>query len=230
MRTTLARLLDELHTGSAHEALRRTFGLARLAEQGHSGLADALMQTRAAFHAEVTRPGRRGSTRTADDAEQESRRSLAGAVRKVVGSAVVDPDEPMPVDPCEDPFAALDRPYPVQCGGSAVGVEPWTCRWCSARAVVGELDGEPVRIPQLHLSLEPAVTRRAVHRHAARDEVGVQHVDVVDQQLDLHERAQPAYLCGLLCDYRAQLQQAEGAGVQAQQRELVGTDLGSEPE
>lgn len=106
-RAVLAKLLDELHTGSAHEALRRTFGLARLAEQGHAGFADALVQTRAAFIAEVTRAGRRGSTRTAEDAEQEFRRSLAGAVRRVVGSPSVGPADEAPVDPCADPFDAL---------------------------------------------------------------------------------------------------------------------------
>lgn len=105
----LAKLLGELHTGSAHEALRRTFGLCRLAEQGHTGLADALVQVRAAFHAEATRTGRRGTVRSDDDAEQEWRRSLAGAVRRVVGSPSIGPDEE-PVDPCVDPFAALVDP------------------------------------------------------------------------------------------------------------------------
>jgi hypothetical protein len=106
MTATLAKLLAEMSTGSAHEALRRTFGLCRLAEQGHSGLAAALTQARTAFTAEATRPGRHGATRSLDDAEAEWRRSLAGAVRRVVGTPTVDLDE-HPIDPCVDPFAAL---------------------------------------------------------------------------------------------------------------------------
>lgn len=105
MQHTLGKLLAELATGSAHEALRRLQGLARLAEQGHTGLVDALTQARAAFHAEVTHP-RHGSVRTPDDAEQEFRRSLAGAVRKVVGMPSVDPGEQHP-DPCADPFGDI---------------------------------------------------------------------------------------------------------------------------
>ena len=109
MRITLEKLLGELTTGSAHEALRRTFGLARLAEQGHTGLVEAIHLTYDAFIREATRPDRTGKTRSVADAEGEWRRSLAGAVRRVVGSPSVGPGE-QPVDPCADPFAALVDP------------------------------------------------------------------------------------------------------------------------
>ena len=109
MRITLEKLLGELATGSAHESLSRLFGLARLAEQGHNGLVDALQVTHTAFLAEATRPNRAGKTRSSDDAEGEWRRSLAGAVRRVVGSPSVGPGE-QPVDPCSDPFAGLVDP------------------------------------------------------------------------------------------------------------------------
>jgi hypothetical protein len=108
MNHTLGKLLAELGTSSAHEALRRIQGLARLAEQGHTGLADALTQARAAFHAEVTHP-RHGTTRTPDDAEAEFRRSLAGAVRKVVGMPSTDSADTAGgrEDPCLDPFGDI---------------------------------------------------------------------------------------------------------------------------
>lgn len=102
---TLGHLVAELGQGSAHEALRRLHGLARLAEQGHHGLVDALHQARAAFIAEVTSP-RRGAVRTVEDADGEFMRSLTGAVRKVVGMPSVGPDE-HPADPCEDPFGDI---------------------------------------------------------------------------------------------------------------------------
>lgn len=125
MTRVLSRLLGELGHGSAHEALRRLQGLARLAEQGHAGLGDALTQARSAFHAEVTSP-RHGALRTTDDADAEFMRSLAGAVRKVVGMPSVAVDE-QPGDPCDDPFsdivdaADIDaQPTPVARAATAV--------------------------------------------------------------------------------------------------------------
>ncbi|MGH3800864.1 MAG: bifunctional DNA primase/polymerase, partial [Pseudonocardiaceae bacterium] len=106
MQIVLQRLLGELQAGSAHESLRRLLGLTRLAEQGHIGLIDALAQVHTAFLAEVTTPNRSGSVRDKDEADHEWQRSLAGAVRRVVGNPSVAPED-TPPDPCVNPFAGL---------------------------------------------------------------------------------------------------------------------------
>lgn len=99
------RLLAELPTG-AHESLRRLMGLVRLAEQGHCGLLEVLGTVHSAFLAESTRPARGGTVRDQAEAEAEWRRSLAGAVRRVLGAPSVA-DQEQPADPCTQPFAGL---------------------------------------------------------------------------------------------------------------------------
>lgn len=123
MTTTLAKLIDEIRGGSAHEALRRTFGLCRLSEQGHAGLTAALVQVRAAFVGEVTRDGRE-HRRTPEEADGEFRRSLAGAVRKVVGNPTVDDHAPPPVDPCVDPFDSIVDPSVITGPATTPGPGP----------------------------------------------------------------------------------------------------------
>lgn len=94
------RLLAEMRTGSAHESLRRLMGLIRLAEQGHSGLADAMGQIKHEFTATAMDRGR-----DAGEAEREWQRSLAGAVRRVLGvPSIADHGDTVPDDPCAAPF------------------------------------------------------------------------------------------------------------------------------
>lgn len=99
------RMLTELPV-SAHESLRRLMGLIRLAEQGHTGLLEALGVVHQAFLAEATRAARGGTVRDRVEADGEWRRSLAGAVRRVLGAPSVADGE-QPVDPCLQPFAGL---------------------------------------------------------------------------------------------------------------------------
>lgn len=105
------RLLHELAHGSAHESLRRLLGLVRLAEEGHGGLLMAIGDVHTAFIAEATNPGRHGAARDSREAESEWRRSLDGALRRVLGKPSVGglPDG----DPCLNPFAGLIAPLSI---------------------------------------------------------------------------------------------------------------------
>lgn len=106
MTTVLERLTEQASTGDAHESLRRLMGLIRLAEQGHTGLTEALGGAYTAFLTEALRPGRSGATRDQANAEGEWRRSLNGALRRVLGSPSIAEGE-QPDDPCAQPFAGL---------------------------------------------------------------------------------------------------------------------------
>lgn len=107
MRRTADSLLEELRTGSAHESLRRLMALIRHGEKGHPGLAITLGEIGTAFIAEATNSARGGSTRELAEARGEWSRSLAGAVRRIVGNpSVVDGDTELR-DPCDNPFAGL---------------------------------------------------------------------------------------------------------------------------
>ena len=104
------RMLAELQAGSAHESLRHLMTMVRFAEQGHTGLLEALGQVRTAFIAEATRPGRSG-VRTMDDASREWRRSLTGALSRILGTpSVAEAEAEQPQDPCTQPFAGLVAP------------------------------------------------------------------------------------------------------------------------
>jgi hypothetical protein len=104
-------LLSEMHTGSAHESLRRLMGLVRFAEQGHVGLFQVLHEVHARFIAMATSRGR-----SEIEAELEWQRSRDGAVRRVLGMPSMG-DGQVP-DPCTNPlgqFAGLiDPSEPVQ--------------------------------------------------------------------------------------------------------------------
>ena len=106
MTTVLERLTHEASNGDAHESLRRLMGLIRLGEQGHTGLTEALGAAYTAFLTEATRAGRSGTHRDQAEAEGEWRRSLNGALRRVLGAPSVAEDE-QPDDPCSQPFAGL---------------------------------------------------------------------------------------------------------------------------
>lgn len=102
------RLLSDLAAGSAHESLRHLMTMVRFAEQGHPGLLEALGVARTAFMAEATRLGRSGA-RSQDDAAREWRRSLTGALSRILGDPSVAEAE-QPDDPCNQPFAGLVAP------------------------------------------------------------------------------------------------------------------------
>lgn len=102
MQRALDRMLAELGTGSAHESLRHLVHFVRLAEQGHTGLLDAVGQAHTAFIGNVTHP-RAGQVRDRRDAEAEWHRSLTGAVNRVLGSPSADANT-SPEDPCATPF------------------------------------------------------------------------------------------------------------------------------
>jgi hypothetical protein len=106
MTTVLERLTHEAANGDAHESLRRLMGLIRLGEQGHAGLTEALGVAYTAFLTEATRAGRSGTHRDQAEAEGEWRRSLNGALRRVLGDPSVAEGE-QPDDPCTQPFAGL---------------------------------------------------------------------------------------------------------------------------
>lgn len=70
--------------GSSHEAMTAAvMRVIRLADEGHAGLITALGGIRAAFIADITRPGRAGRVATHGEAEAEWRRAVDGAVNKV---------------------------------------------------------------------------------------------------------------------------------------------------
>lgn len=130
MATVYQRLEQEIATSSAHEGLRRLMGLVRFAEQGHTGLAEALGTAHTTFIREACRPGRTGETRDQASAEGEWRRSLGGAVRRVLGTGSIAEGE-QPDDPCSQPFAGLiapgtttsvglHNPTPLTAGSSAL--------------------------------------------------------------------------------------------------------------
>jgi hypothetical protein len=123
MATVRDRLLHELAHGSAHESLRRLMGLVRLAEQGHPGLLQVIGEVHASFMRESTRAGRHGSARDPREAEGEWRRSLDGAMRRVLGQPSISADDSTPFgDPCALPYGAgLIAPLAVA-GTSALSV------------------------------------------------------------------------------------------------------------
>lgn len=106
MRRAQDKLLTALQNGSAHESLRFLMDIIRKAEQGHSGLLEAIAATSAAFFAEATNAARSGSTRSMAQAQSEWQRSLSGAVSRVLGAATA-PDGYFPPDPC-DQFIGID--------------------------------------------------------------------------------------------------------------------------
>lgn len=91
-------MLEEMHDG-AHESLAQLMRLVGLAAVGHQGLLTVLPELRRQFIAEVTsRPAAR-----ADEAElgEEWRRSLFGAVDKVLGEMAKTGTRPSRIDPCD---------------------------------------------------------------------------------------------------------------------------------
>lgn len=151
MHAVAERLHTELKAGSAHESLRRVMGLVRLAEQGHAGLAQALGAAHTAFIAESTRPDRTGATRDQAEAEGEWRRSLAGAVRRVLGAPSVAEQE-QPDDPCAQPFAGLVAP-----------AQPTTTGLGTATPTAGTAALQPMPEPPPHTSTDD-------HAHAQPDD------------------------------------------------------------
>ena len=83
MRHQLDTALHTLTQGSAHNnANTAAIRLIRLSDEGHAGLDETLTHLRAAFTAEITRPGRPGE-RTPGQAAAEWDRNITGAVRLV---------------------------------------------------------------------------------------------------------------------------------------------------
>lgn len=87
--------LEEMR-GGAHESLRLLMRVVGAAASGHDGLYVALTMVRDAFLAEVSR--RRGGE---DIARDEWRRSLCGAVDKIVGEMAKTSTATSRIDPCE---------------------------------------------------------------------------------------------------------------------------------
>ena len=145
MRRAADKLADDLATGSAHESLKHLMSLARAAEKGHTGLSAALTEAGAAFLAEATSTARGGATRDRDEAIAEWQRSLAGAISRVLGAPTVPLDDPVPDDPCADPWGGILIPTAPTAPAAtpAVKAEPLAIESSNTAAAAGEAAVEP---------------------------------------------------------------------------------------
>lgn len=122
------RLAADMSDG-AHESLAGLMHIVGLAARGHLGLSAVLGDLRAAFLTEVT------TRRTdRDEAADEWRRSLFGAVDKVAGrvdeQASEEPSDAPLEDPCEVPYSMFADPWDATAGaGVETGADRSPVEW-----------------------------------------------------------------------------------------------------
>jgi hypothetical protein len=117
--------------GSAHDAAcRATARFARLAVEGHPGVLRVMSSVHKAFIDNVTNPRRRGSSRTALDAEAEWRDMVVSAVNLVSADMPAAPscdcDGALTALIVNDPTRPDPTPQPLTDGATALATQPLT--------------------------------------------------------------------------------------------------------